>query len=197
MNDFAEMENWRNKCGFKNSEEKLHIYYDPVVFAKTVRLVTSHPVEVGWNLVVKQYKDGYKVSDIFVYPQKVSEATITVDVPTWALWKVNLSDDAEANLNGHGHSHVNMGTFASIIDENQQHDEVLTKNKGFYLFQIWNKRMDVNSFFYDIDNRIYYENKNIEIIVEDVDEFVEDSYRKVTGKRKKDFYEVGENYGSF
>lgn len=194
MNKATELKDWQTRYGFASPEKKLKIYYDPTVFAQTIQLVKAHPVEIGWNLVVLPYKDGYKVWDILIYPQKVSAAYISVDVPRWGMWKASLDDKTEAALNGHGHSHVNMSPFASIVDENQQHDEILTKRKGFYLFQIWNKRNEINSFFYDVDNKIYYTKDNIEMIVEDVDDFVSKSFDMVSGERIIQTYEVGEDF---
>ena len=192
-----ELKDWRTKYGFASPKDRLKIYYSPLAFAKTIMLVAAHPVEVGWNMVIKPYENGYKVEDIVVYPQKVSAAYISVDTGNWGLWKATLNDDIEANLNGHGHSHVNMSTFASIVDENQQHDEVLTKNKGFYFFQIWNKRNEINSFFYDIDNKVFYTVNDIDIIIEGAENFVNDSVTIVRGERIwANNYEVGEGFES-
>lgn len=196
MNDFKELENWQTRYGFASPDHKLNIYYSKTAFAKTIQLIKYHPVEVGWNMTVVPYKDGYKVLDIYVYPQKVSAAYVSVDVPNYGMWKAYLDEEVDANLFGHGHSHVHMGTFASIVDESQQHDEVLTKKNGFYLFQIWNKRNEINSFFYDIDNRIYYTKDDINMIVEEVDEFVLNSYGMVTGERDIKQFEAGEDFES-
>ena len=162
--------------------EKLKIYYTAVAFAKIVQLVFSHSQEIGWNMVVKQYNDGYRVEDVLVYPQKASGAYIEVDLARYGMWKGDpdkVSDEADANLFGQGHSHVNMGVFASERDKQQQKDEISLKGSGFYLFQIWNKRLDVNSFFYDIDNNIMYDSDDIDLIIEDGNmtskEFVADS----------------------
>ena len=150
--------------------EKLKIYYTAEAFAKIVQLVFSHSQEIGWNMVVKQYSDGYRVEDVLVYPQKASGAYIEVDLARYGLWKGDpdkVSDEADANLFGQGHSHVNMSVSPSGRDEQQQKDEIRLKGSGFYLFQIWNKRMEVNSFFYDIDNNIMYDSNDIELIIED------------------------------
>lgn len=196
MNKATELKDWQTRYGFASPSEKVKIYYDPIVYAQTIRLVQAHPVEVGWNMVVLPYKDGYKVWDILIYPQKVSAAYISVDLPRWGMWKATLDDKTEAAINGQGHSHVNMSTFASIVDENQQHDEILTKKNGFYLFQIWNKRNEINSYFYDIDKKIFYTKEDIEMIIEDVDEFVEESFRMVFGERRMTASEVGEEFES-
>lgn len=192
MNKYDELKDWQTKYGFASPMKKLKLYYSPIAFAKTIQLVKDHPVEVGWNMTVKPYKDGYKVYDIYVYPQTVSAAYISVDLYNWGYWKATLDDEVEANLNGQGHSHVNMSPFASFRDEMNQRDEIEMKQGGFYLFQIWNKRNEINSFFYDIENMIYYENKDIEMIVEEVDSFVSHSHRLVTKRLIPT--EVGEGF---
>lgn len=197
MNNDVDLKSWRVKNGFVGSRKRLPIYYTDRAFAKTVLLVTVHPDEVGWNMDIRPYKDGYKVYDIYVYPQKVSPAYVSVDVARWGLWKASLPDDVEENLNGNGHSHVNMSTFASGVDEHQQHDEILTKKKGFYLFQIWNKRNEINSFFYDIDNKIYYAENDIDIIIEETEGFIAESFKMATPRKDwKNKLEAGEGFES-
>ena len=196
MSKIDELVNWQEKNGFVKAQNKIKIYYTTSAFAKTVQLVKAHPVEIGWNMFIMPFKDGYEVSDIVVYPQKVSAAHISVDVGNWGLWKASLPDAYDANLFGHGHSHVNMGVFASIVDENQQYEEVMHKGKGFYFFQIWNKRNEIKSFFYDIDNKIYYTDENIEMIVQWADNFVYESFNMVSGERILEQYEEGEDFES-
>jgi len=195
MNNEIVLKDWQTHCGFASPQSNINIYYSPLAITKTIMLVNTHPEEIGWNMVVKPYKDGYKVEDIVVYPQKVSPAYVSVDLPRYGLWKANLDDEVEANLFGNGHSHVNMSTFASSVDERQQHDEILTKKNGFYLFQIWNKRNEISSFFYDIDNKIFYRPENVNIIVEEANEFIINSFEIVQGRHNRiNAYEAGEDF---
>lgn len=196
MRKLTEFDNWQKKCGFKKPKKKLKIYYSTKAYIRTIELVKAHPVEIGWNMMMTAFKDGYRVENIFVYPQKVSSAYISVDLPRYGMWKASLDNRIEARLNGQGHSHVNMSTFPSCVDITQQHDEILSKGHGYYFFQIWNKRNEVNSFFYDITNKIYYTNDDIEIVLEDSDEFVEDSFRMVYQEKPIRGLEVGEGFES-
>lgn len=175
--------NWQEEEGYSRPHINLNIYYDPVAYAKVISLVYAYPVEIGWYSVVKPYLDGYKVCDVLVYPQKVSAGYISVNTPNWGLWKATLTEDQDAHLDGNGHSHVNMAPTPSITDEKQQHDGVVSKGKGFYLFEIWNKQGDVNMRFYDIDNKIFYEDEDINMFVEEIDEFVWNSSRLVERER--------------
>ena len=154
--------------------QKLKIYYTTEAFSKIVRLVFSHDKEIGWNMVIKPYQDGYRIYDVLVYPQKASAAYLDIDTAKYGEWKAKLTDEQDANLFGQGHSHVNMPTSPSSVDTKQQLSEIENKGNGFFFFQIWNKKMDVNSFFYDIDNGLLYEKEDIELILED-DEFITNS----------------------
>ena len=163
---------------FDKPNKKLKIYYTPEAYMKTRALVRTWPVEIGWNMVIKPYKDGYLVSNILVYPQKTSPAYIEVDPGKYGMWKAELSDEEDSNLFGHGHSHVNMDVFASGTDLRQQFEETMLKNKGFYLFQIWNKKNRVNSTFYDLDNKILYLNPDIDLLIDFQDMSYEEFIRK-------------------
>ena len=177
------MSDWRTQLGFKDPEDKLKIYYSMEAFVKTRVLVREHSKEIAWDMVVTKYKNGYKVHDILVYPQNVDPAFVHVDVATaYPLWRGNLDPFEGRRLNGQGHSHVDMGVFKSGTDEAHQYDEITKIKEGFFLYQIWNKKNEVSSYFYDIDNKIYYETKDIEIEVENMNDFIADSFEKIGGR---------------
>ena len=155
-------------------EKKLTIYYTPEVFSKITRLILAFDKEVGWNMVVESCTNGYRITDIFVYPQKQSGAYLAVDEAKYAMWKATIPPEADANLFGQGHSHVMMGVCPSSRDAEQQKDEVLQKGHGFYFFQIWNKKLEVNSFLYDIDNNVMYDADDIRLVIEE-DDFIRES----------------------
>ena len=161
-----------------NMSEKIKIYYSPEAYKKTVYLVAAHSMEIGWNMVIKPYKDGYRVSDILVYPQKTYSSYIDVDNGKYGMWKGSLATEEDANLFGQGHSHVMMSTTPSPRDKTQQLDEIGHKGYGFFFFQIWNKKNEISSFFYDIDNDLMYDSSEIMMIVEE-DEFIHDSREKL------------------
>lgn len=181
------MNSWQTKEGFSLPDKKLKIYYSLEALGKTFRLVQAHKTEIAWNMVVKPFKDGYKVYDIFVYPQAPDPGYVSVDVANaYTFWKANLDPEVDRNLFGQGHSHVDMNVFVSGTDDRNQYEEIMLKGNGFYFFQIWNKRNEVISFFYDIDNMIYYDNKDIELIPENLNEFIEDSFNKIYSKQEEE-----------
>jgi len=196
MNNLEELKDWQKKYGFRKAEQKLSVVYSGKAYSKTRDLIANCPLEIGWNMVVKNSDEGFVVEDIVVYPQRVTPSYISVDVDHYGLWKATLDDDTDMHLFGHGHSHVDMATFPSVVDEKQQRDEIMMKKKGFYLFQIWNKRGDINSFFYDLDRKLYYESEdiNLKIIVsnEKQNAFVAEAMRNVNTGRRNTSYEAGE-----
>lgn len=182
MTEYREALDWWNSR--KKATDTINVYYTADAFVKQNALVQYHKDEVGWNLVIKPYKDGYIIKDVLVYPQKVSPAFISVDTAKYGLWKATLTDEQDANLFGHGHSHVNMNVSPSGVDIAQQYEELSLKKGGFWLFQICNKKGDINSFLYDLEKDVCYETENIQLIVETEDgdlwDFVEASYGMLT-----------------
>ena len=200
--------------------EKIKVYYTPEAFSKTVRLIMSHSMEVAWHCLVRKKDQNYEVYDVLSYPQTVGPAHVHVKMgrtfgdgnpkdPTkyYTDWYndvvLSMPEEEEANLCGQCHSHVNMGTSPSTTDMAQQKEELELKGgKGYYLFQIWNKRLEVNSFLYDLDAGVIYEKDDIEVVVEE-DSFTEMSHKMlyepepvkpVESKEKKYDGEEGENY---
>lgn len=163
--NFGEL-NFSKKFETKNSD-KIHILYTPEAFAKTVKLIHGFTTEVAWHCLIHKVDEKiYEVYDVFVYPQIVGAATVRGDVERddseYLKWKISLTDEEDANLFGQCHSHVDMGVFASGTDLKQQHDEIALKGRtGFYLFQIWNKKLQIASFFYDLDNNKLYEGDEV------------------------------------
>jgi len=179
------------------STEKLKIYYTPEAFSKTVRLIMSHSTEIAWHCLVRKKDKNYEVYDVLSYPQTVGPAHVHVKMgrtygdgkpkdPTkyYTDWYnevvLSMPEEEERNLCGQCHSHVNMGTTPSSVDLTQQKEELELKGRqGYYLFQIWNKKLEVNSFLYDLDAGILYEQKDIDVVVEE-DDFTSMSHKMLT-----------------
>ena len=55
----------------------------------------------------------------------------------------------------------------------------MVPDDGFYIFMIWNKRLESNNRIYDLKKNIYFEDKDISVDVmfdgEDLDEFVREA----------------------
>ena len=168
-------------------QDKVNIYYTPDAYSKTVRLVMAHSGEIAWHCLVRKVEDGYEVYDVLAYPQTVGPASVHVKMGRkfgdgkpkdpkkyYTDWYnevvLEMPEEDERNLCGQCHSHVNMGTTPSSVDINQQKEELELKGKsGYYLFQIWNKKLEVNTFLYDLDNGVLYEKDDVNIVIEEDD----------------------------
>lgn len=146
-------------------EEKAYIYYTSDAYTKMKSLVTHYDSEVGWHGLVRKIDDKtWLVYDVLVYPQDVTGATVNTDQDEYVKFLQELSDEQAQNMFFHGHSHVNMSTFASSVDMDHR-DRIVkcAKEDGFWIFQIWNKRGEISSVIYDLGANILYDTKDIEL----------------------------------
>ena len=168
------------KTNFREvAKEKVLILYTPEAYLRMNALVDSFTTEVGWYGLVDQISPKlYRVYDVKVCKQYVNGGKVdTEDADTLEFFD-SLTDDEIDHMHFQAHSHVNMSTSASGVDLQNQADVVRNMGKtGFYLFQIWNKKGEISTYLYDLDNNTYYDSKDVEIAVEDplgtVDDFVE------------------------
>lgn len=145
------------------------IIYSEKAWFKTIMLVETQKLEVGWYGICRRAEDDdttFYIDDILVYPQAVTGATINPDDVKFAAWEDSLDDETFNNLRFHGHSHVNMGVFSSGTDEDFRMRRLsqLEENE-FFVFQVFNKRGEIHSAIYDSRNNIFYENKDITTLV--------------------------------
>ena len=166
------------------------IVYTPEAYAKTIMLLSKFNSEVGWHALVKRgvFHDEYVIYDVIVYPQQVTGATVNTDDAGYAKFMIDLTDEQAEFMHAQCHSHVNMDTSPSTVD--RHHQEGVLKcmnNEGFYIFQIWNKRLECTSFIYDFDHNIMYESKDIDLEIMDenhnyLSDFIADAKTMVVTK---------------
>ena len=151
------------------AKEKILIRFTPKAFLRSQKLVNSFVGEIGWHGLINKISDKeYLVYDIMVYPQVVSGAR-TLDPTKTNEWYEKWEDSLE-DMHFQAHSHNTMGTTPSTTDMDNQANIIRNlQGEGFYLFQIWNKAGDINSFLYDLDNNVMYDRNDIEVIVDDMD----------------------------
>lgn len=173
------------------------IMYTPNAYIKMVSLVKDFDSEVAWHALVKRSdtaQDIFVVYDVLVYPQEVTGVTVNTDQEEYTKFLIDLDEDTANNMLMQCHSHVNMGTTPSGVDTEHQNNILKTMTSGFYIFQIWNKRGEINSWIYDLDNNILYEKDDVIIdIATDngiISEFIADA--KAIVKKKETFTK---NYG--
>ena len=160
----------------KTAEEKVVISYSQQAYLRMRQLVQFFDSEVAWYGLVQQIDPlHYYVYDVKVCKQYVNGAKVdTEDEDTFEFFS-SLTDDEAEHMHFQAHSHVNMSTSASAIDVQNQEDMVKNlSGKGFYIFQIWNKKDDISTYLYDLDNNLFYDRKDVVIDIEGVDNFLAD-----------------------
>lgn len=186
---------------YKN-EEKAKILFTPTAYAKMVSLLMAFESEVAWHGVGERMDEKtFVISDILVYPQTVTGTTVDMDTEKYALWLMeNDEDDRFNHIIMQGHSHVKMQTSPSSVDKTHQEEilEQLTDDM-YYIFMIWNKRLEHTTKIYDLQNNTMYDDSEIEygIIDEqcDLDEFIEEATNQVIERKYTAGTSGNYNYG--
>ena len=152
---------------FSIADRKAVLYFTANAWAKMTALIRDFDKEVAWHGVASrgedESKDEYIISDIVVYPQTVSGATVEMDTEEYAKWLMDNADDERfENIHMQGHSHVNMAPNPSSVDLNHQ-EEILNMlgDDDFYIFMIWNKSLSNNIKIYDLKKNVLFEDKDI------------------------------------
>ena len=170
-------------------EEKAIIWFEPMAYAKMLTTIMAFESEVAWHCVVDRVPDKsneFVISDILIYPQLAAGATVEMDEDKCILWRMeNMNDPRFSKMYGPGHSHVNMSVFASGTD--LEHQKFILKqisNEQFYIFMIWNKKLENTTMIYDLKENVFYDKKEIEyrIIGEDFREFLKSAKEMVAKK---------------
>lgn len=188
---------------FTCSQEKATVYFTPEAFLKMYVLIMNFDIEVGWYGVARRYgeenENKYIISDILVYPQEVSSVTVDFDETEYAKWQnENIDDDRIFELYMHGHSHVKMGTTPSQTDLKHQKDILnLMSNDSFYIFTIFNQKMEHTTVVYDMKKNIYFEKGDVKVEIltesEPIDEFLKNA-KKIAVKKTYSGYSSSYNY---
>lgn len=173
-------------------KEKEHakVLFTPMAYAKMVSVLMAFDSEVAWHGVgCRIDKKTFLISDILVYPQTVTGTTVEMDVEKYSDWLMNNDDDERFdNIVMQGHSHVKMSTSPSATDCKHQED-ILSQLKDdmFYIFMIWNKRLEHTTKIFDLENNIMYEDDEIDYGFSgedcDIDEFVDEA-KEIVVERK-------------
>lgn len=135
-------------------------------YIKMRLLVDKFDKEIGWYGIVNQMpglENTYVIEDIVVYPQTVSGATCEQDEDRMFEFEMRLTTDQVNHKRFHGHSHVNMATSPSGVDENF-YQELLSQVTDFFIITITNKRNEYTTRFYDVANNILYTDVEIHLI---------------------------------
>lgn len=153
----------------ETAKEKVTILFTQQAYLRMMMLVDYYDSEVAWYGLVQKMDDKlYRVYDIKICKQFVTGGKVdTEDEDTLEFFN-SLTDDEAEHMHFQAHSHVNMSTTASGVDLQNQADVIRNMGKtGFYIFQIWNKSGDINTYLYDLDNNVFYDKKDVYIEIED------------------------------
>lgn len=151
-------------------ERKAILYFTEMAWIKMHTLIREFDKEVAWHGVAyrgeDKTKDEYYISDILVYPQVVTGATVNTDQDEYTTWLFNHGDDIFPYIRMQGHSHVNMGTTPSVVDNTHQ-EKILDQldDDMFYIFMIWNKRKEKFLKIYDLEKNVLFETADITVTV--------------------------------
>lgn len=165
----------------KTGEAKITLAKKPMVLFSSdailkMKLYTKEVNdEVGWLGIVNKIGNNYYVSDVFLFEQDVHGTTTEITpegLTTFAEEILQEEDGVEKwnNMKLWGHSHVNMGVFASSQDDKQIKE--LKTNTDFFIRVIMNKKDEIKIDIIDDD-----------VIVENAD-FAEINNQDVTNLLK-------------
>lgn len=149
-------------------DTKATLFFTPVAYTKMLMLVSEFSDEVAWHGVAFRGDDPekheYVVTDIMVYPQEVTGSTVNTDQEKYQTWLMEQPDEIFNHIRFQGHSHVNMATTPSSVDLTHQ-SRILDQldDDMFYIFLIWNKRMEHNIKIYDLQKNLLFENGDINV----------------------------------
>ena len=143
--------------------QKAEVHFSSEAYYKMFALVDACSKEIAWDGIV--YRDEtnphvFYVTDIIVYPQIVTGATVNTDDEKYLNWMNSLDDETFNHRRFNGHSHVNMGVTPSGTDTTYREQSILNI-KDFFIFGIFNKKQEFNFQIYDVENNIIYDSGDI------------------------------------
>lgn len=149
--------------------EKPTIYIASKAYMKMLMYILTTSTEIAWHGTVTRKNNSFLISDVYLYPQTITAATVNTDQDAYQTWLAEIEDDNTVNnMRFQGHSHVNMTTSPSGVDTNLYKDILQTLTKeDYYIFTIMNKRLEANWYLYDLKTNTLYETADINIIVLD------------------------------
>lgn len=157
-----------NISGLTNQQNiiKPTLYISATAYMKMMIYVRDTDTEIAWHGTVERYPDrnAFFIKDVFLYPQKLSAATVQTDQEKYNKWLEDLDDETYNHLRFQGHSHVNFAVTPSGTDLQYYKDilNVLPKN-DYYIFIILNKTGAITALIYDLATNIIYETQDITI----------------------------------
>ena len=148
----------------KTQYPKARLYISAIAYLKMMLYVRDTSTEIAWHGTVKRHgKNAFQITDVMLYPQTVTGATVNTDQDKYNEWIQDLDDDTHNSMRFQGHSHVNMATSPSGTDMAFYNDILqVLPNNDYYIFMIMNKQGSMTFLIYDLAENIIYENEDID-----------------------------------
>ena len=172
-------------------QSRADLNFTDIAWQKMQALVREFDKEVAWHGIAFRDEDpdknAYTITDIIVYPQEVTGATVTTDQTKYQTWLMDHDDDVFNNIRMQGHSHVNMSVSPSGVDTSL-YERILNQldDTMFYIFLIWNKRGEKTVKIYDLAKNILFETSDVDVHILgngfDMNAFLTDAREKVQTK---------------
>ncbi|MCL2111936.1 MAG: hypothetical protein FWH32_06800 [Clostridiales bacterium] len=158
---------------FKSIEvtKRPQVKIDAQAFVKMLMYTAKCSTEVAWYGFVSRDKDTYTIEDVFLFPQSVTEATVSVEEEKLALWhdeNIGKDPDKVDKFRFHGHSHPNSNVKLSKVDVDyrlQTTSEYQPETQEYHLFMIINKSGEISLQLFDFFDMIAYSTDDIDISV--------------------------------
>lgn len=176
---------------FGSITRKASVNFTEKAWQKMQALIREFDKEVAWHGIAYRgddpTKDEYYITDILVYPQEVTGATVTADQVKYQTWLMEHDDDVFNNIRMQGHSHVNMSTSPSSVDL-ALYEKILEQldDSMFYIFLIYNKRGEKTYMIYDMKKNVKFDTADITVnIIDDgtgINSFIADAKTKVQSR---------------
>lgn len=198
--------NYTKTFGYIN--RKATVFFSEIAWLKMQTLIREFDKEVAWHGVAyrgeDKSKDEYYITDILVYPQEVTGATVNTDQEKYEMWLMTHEDDVFNNIRMQGHSHVNMGTTPSGVDTTHQ-EKILAQldDDMFYIFMIWNKRGEKTIKIYDLAKNVLFDGTDVSVEIQDdgtgMSSFLADAKKMVIDKKTTapSTYRYNGSYGGY
>lgn len=156
------------------------IEFSPEAWMKMTALIATNKGELAWYGVVDRKDEAhFYVSDILVYPQVVTGATVDHDEGERSKWFAEMPREIRSKCRLQAHSHVDFSPTPSGEDMNSRKDflKYLSGNE-YMIYMIINKKYEFTVAIYDLETNTIYKNNEVDIVVRAGETNLFDWYKK-------------------
>ncbi len=148
-------------------QRKIKVFFRPEAYCKMTTLIKSCDKEIAWHGTVDRLATGdYCITEIMMYPQEITGATVTSNDDKYPLWLMKQPDEVFNKMRFQGHSHVNFGATPSGVDTTLYNNMLQTlSDDDFYIFFIMNKKAEYWIQIYNLAENIVYEKDDVELAI--------------------------------